>query len=115
VSAPLRLELGAGAALTRELNAAATWLRAHDDPSQQPDAFRLAWCCGLTFRVTAGEPYLRGDWAYYDATRAESDQQRDVARCVAEWLLRERDVTVTDFAVQYVAGELLRPRPRLVT
>jgi hypothetical protein len=97
-----------------ELNAAARWLREHDDPREQPDAFRFAWCCGFTFRVVAGEPYLRGDWVHYDATRSLADQQYDVARCVAEWLLRERDILVTDFAVQHVARELLRPRPRLI-
>ena len=92
---------------------AAQWVLAHDDVSRQPDAFRLARrCCGLGFRVMSGEPALIGDWVLYDATRSEAQQQRDVARCVAEWALRERGLVVTVAGLEHIVDALLAHRSR---
>jgi hypothetical protein len=101
---------GAAGGLIGALAACASEARVLDDESEAPDAFRLAWICDLSFRVEPGPPHLIGCWIHYDATRDEQQQQRDVAACVAEWLLRRRGIPVSDFAVQHVARLLLTPR-----
>lgn len=106
----LRVVEGGDAIGLAGLSGIAAELLACDDPAQQPDAFRFAWICDLSFRHTDGDPLLAGDWICYDGTRCERQQQHDVAACVAEWLLRNRDLPVSPFAIQYLVGQMLASR-----
>lgn len=108
----LRVIEGCGITGVADLHRCAAALLERDDPGLLPDAFRFAWICDLSLQVRPGEPRLCGDWIYYDASRSWVDQQRDVARCVAEWALGHFDVPVTAFGVHHVANALLAPRSR---
>jgi hypothetical protein len=78
-----------------------------------PNAKAMAYALGLRLRpvVRVGSE-LCGRDVFYDRREPLRRQQWLVARCVAVWALRSRGMVETDFAVRWLADELVRQERR---